>query len=170
MEQKKKDVIWSNDFDATREEDWQEAFEEYCEENEFNIDEEDINDYINETLGLYLQDERMNLDVDVDGVIVAFAELGLWDGNHNGGGIIGNNVSDILSSNCDYVTWYCDRYNCRCSASHHDGTNHYLYRVAKDKYEAEKLVNLIAYGGMTEEQFRKRTKSLRPYIAKVYGW
>ena len=73
----KKNIIWSNDFDATREEDWQEAFEEYCEENDFNVDEEDINDYINETLCIYLQDERMNLDVDVDGVIVAFADQSL---------------------------------------------------------------------------------------------
>lgn len=118
----------------------------------------------------YLYDERANLDKEVDGVIVAFADLGLWNGRVNGARIEGTNVKDILHSGCDYLDWYCDRYNVRCSASHHDGTNHYLYRVAKDREQAERLVNKIAYGGMTEEQFMKATRSLRPYVAKVYGF
>jgi hypothetical protein len=58
----------------------------------------------------------------------------------------------------------------RCVDAHHDGRNHYLYRVAKNREQAEKLVDKIAYGGMTEKQFRKATRSLRPYVAKVYGW
>ena len=87
-----------------------------------------------------------------------------------GGGIVGTNVKQILRSECDYLDWYCDRHNVRCRASHHDGTNYYLYRVAKNREQAERLINAIAYHGMTEEQFRKATKSLRPYVAKVYGW
>lgn len=118
----------------------------------------------------YLYDERANLDVEVDGWIVAFGVLGLWDGNHNAACTFGNKVKNILKSECDYLDWYCDRYNVRCRASHHDGTNHYLYRVAKDREQAKRLVDAIAYEGMTEEQFRKSTKSLRPYVAKVYGW
>ena len=118
----------------------------------------------------YLYDERANLDVEVNGVIVAFGVLGLWDGNHNAACTFGNKVKNILKSECDYLDWYCDRYNVRCRASHHDGTNHYLYRVAKDREQAKRLVDAIAYEGMTEEQFRKATRSLRPYVAKVYGW
>ena len=118
----------------------------------------------------YLYDERANLDVEVDGWIVAFGVLGLWDGNHNAGCTFGNKVKNILKSECEYIDWYCDRYNVRCRASHHDGTNHYLYRVAKDREQAKRLVDAIAYEGMTEEEFRKSTKSLRPYVAKVYGW
>ena len=118
----------------------------------------------------YLYDERANLDVEVDGWIVAFGVLGLWDGNHNAACTFGNKVKNILKSECDYLDWYCDRYNVRCRASHHDGTNYYLYRVAKDREQAKRLVDAIAYEGMTEEQFRKATRSLRPYVAKVYGW
>lgn len=118
----------------------------------------------------YLYDERANLDVEVDGVIVAFGVLGLWDGNHNAACTFGNKVKNILKSECDYIDWYCDRYNVRCKASHHDGTNYYLYRVAKDREQAKRLVDAIAYEGMTEEEFRKATRSLRPYVAKVYGW
>ena len=167
---KSKRIIWSNDYDATREEDWRESFEDWCEANDLNKDEEDIDDYINETLSIYLDDERMNLDEEVDGVIVCFADLGLWDGHHKGARIFGTNVKDILHSNWDYTSWYCDRYNVRSTAPHHDGTNHYLYRVAKDKKTAQRLVEKIAYEGMTEQQFMKATKSLRPYVAKVYGW
>lgn len=118
----------------------------------------------------FLYDERANLDVPVDGVIVCFADLGLWDGHHQGAKTVGSNVSYILRSNDDYLDWYCDRYNVRCTGIHHDGTNTYLYRVAKNEEQANRLVQAIAYEDMTEEDFRKATKSLRPYVAKVYGW
>jgi hypothetical protein len=161
-------VIWTNDDyqewercmlidypdEASREEEGIEInYERYAEDCDNNLD-----------------DERVNLNVKVDGIIVAFAELGLWDGEHQGGAVIGDNVNRILHSDCDYLDWYCDRYNVRCRASHHDGTNYYLYRVAKDREQAKRLVDAIAYDGMTEEQFRKATRSLRPYVAKVYGW
>jgi hypothetical protein len=58
----------------------------------------------------------------------------------------------------------------RCEASHHDGSNSYLYRVARDEEQADRLVQAIAFENMTEEEFRKATRSLRPYVAKVYGW
>ena len=157
-------LIWTNDDydewrrcmiaemqDGETEDDFDyERYDEYCEQN--------------------LWDEKANLDIEVDGVIVAFANLGLWDGRHQGGGIVGTNVKDIFRSECDYVTWYCDQHNVRCDASHHDGGNHYLYRVAKSREQAKNLINKVAYEGMTEEQFRKATRSLRPYVSKVYGF
>ena len=118
----------------------------------------------------WLSNERTNLDIQVDGVIVVFADLGLWDGHHNGAKTVGSNVSNILRSNDDYLDWYCDRYNVRCEGVHHDGTNTYLYRVARDEEQARRLVNSIAYEGMTEQEFMRATKSLRPYVARVYGW
>ena len=113
----------------------------------------------------------MNLDEEIDGYIVCFASLGLWDGRVNGAKEIGRNVHNILTSmNCDYLHFYCDRYNVRCDGIHHDGRNYCLFRVVDTLEKAQKLVIDIAYHNMTEEQFRKKTKSLRPYIAKVYGW
>jgi len=158
---KNRRIIWTNqDFDewkecmlADGEDEDTLTYERYDEDCEIN-----------------LGDERANLNVDVDGVIVAIASLGLWNGRVHGAKVIGTNVRDILYDNCDYLTWYCDRYNVRCDATHHDGINHYLYRVAKDRETAERLVDKIAYEGMSEEQFRKATKPLRPYVSKVYGW
>jgi hypothetical protein len=43
--------------------------------------------------------------------------------------------------------------------------------VAKSEYDAERIATKIYNGNIsTEEQFRKATKSLYPYVAKVYGW
>ena len=159
-----KRAIWSNDdFDE-----WKEAMLEDLQEGET---EEDLTyERYYEDCDLFLDDERCNLDVEVDGVIIAFAVLGLWDGNHNGSKTFGSNVKNILTSDCEYVEWYCDRYNVRGRMTHHDGTNHIIYRVAKNEEQAESLIDKIVYHGMTEKQFRKATKSLRPYVANVYGW
>ena len=120
---------------------------------------------------MFFDDDLDNLYEQVDGVIVAFASLGLWNGRRNGAKIVGDNVKDSLKSSCgDYVHFHCDRWNALCEDVHHDGTNYYTYRVAKDEETAERLVNKIAYEGMTREQFMRSTKSLRPYIANIYGW
>ena len=161
-------VIWSNDdYDE-----WERCMLiDYPDEKSREEEGIEINyERYHADCDQYLYDERANLDVEVNGVIVAFGVLGLWDGNHNAACTFGNKVKNILKSECDYLDWYCDRYNVRCKASHHDGTNYYLYRVAKDRKQAKELVDAIAYEGMTEEEFRKATRSLRPYVAKVYGW
>lgn len=157
---KKRRIIWSND-----------EYDKWLEDMQGEITEEEMTpEYYHYCCESDLSDERANLNVEVDGCIVAFANLGLWDGRHNGAKIVGSVLKDILYSNDDLVTWYCDVYNVKCDTTHHDGKNHILYRVAKNREQAETLVNKIAFNGMTEEQFRKATKSLRPYVAKVYGW
>ena len=162
---KNRRVIWSNDnFDE-----WLKCMiaDMSEDETEDDFDEERYG----EDCSIWLDDERSNLNIPIDGCIVCFAVLDLWDGCHNGAKIIGNNINKILNSSCgDYVTWFCDRFNARCEDTHHDGTNTYLYRIAKNREQAEKLVNKIAYEDMTEEEFRKATRSVRPFIAKVYGW
>jgi len=157
---KQKRIIWTNN-----------DYEEWCEAMKDEITNEEITpEYYAFCCDNNLDDERINLDVEVDGYIVAFASLGLWNGRVNGAKLVGDNVKDILHSNDDYVTWYCDPYNVKAEMIHHDGTNYVIYRVAKNKEQAERLVDKIAYHGMTEEEFRRATKSLRPYVADVYGW
>lgn len=119
---------------------------------------------------LNLDNERDLLYEEVDGCIVAYADLGLWDGRHKGAKVVGRLINRILSSSDDENEWFCDFYNVRGTGSHHDGTNHYLYRVAKDEETARKIVDKIAYGDMDEKGFRKATRSLRPYIQKIYGF
>jgi hypothetical protein len=116
-----------------------------------------------DTNDLYLEDERRNLAVPVGGSLVILADLGLWNGRRFGFKVIPDaTAADILYSNCDYCRWYVDEEDVRFTGHHHDGTNHYLYRV----YEGDPA-DLY---DMTQEEMLHATKSLRPVVAAVYGW
>ena len=167
---KQRRIIWSNEeYDE-----WEKGMlldyptEEIREEEGIEINYERYY----EDCEFWLDDERCNLNKGVNGYIVAFANLGFWNGRRNGAKLVGTNVNDILNSfySCDNVTFYCDPYNVKFDGSHHDGSHYLMFRVAKDKDAAERLANKIAYHDMSEEAFRKATRSLRPYVAKVYGW
>lgn len=61
----------------------------------------------------------------------------------------------------------------RCDASHHDGTNHYLYRVYKDGVTETQIDNLkdkIYCGKATRADITRVTRRLGDDIAKVYGF
>lgn len=118
----------------------------------------------------WLDDERSNLNKEVDGIIVVFGNLGLWNGRRQGYQILGSTIADILKSQCDDAEWYGDGYNIRGRMGHHDGTNYTLYRIAKDRDEAERIADKIYNREIDEEGFRRRTRSLYPYVAAVYGW
>lgn len=164
----KKNIIWSNlNIDYGE---WEDDWEDYLDMNDLTKEDSDLYQWVDETNGYYLDDERCNLNKAVEGVIVCFAQLGMWDGIHQGAKTCGSNVRNILYSNCEYCEWYCDRYNVRCTAAHHDGRNSYLYRVAKDMETAKRLVDRIASGTMSETLFKRCTKSLKPYVVETYGW
>lgn len=122
----------------------------------------------------YLEDERVNLNIKLDGMIVVIADLGLWNGRRTGYKLISSgNIKDCLYDDCDYITWYCDRYNFRAVATHHDGINRYLYRVFRDGLSGIQIGNFlrkVVRGEANERMIRRYTKSIRPEIAKVYGW
>lgn len=83
---------------------------------------------------------------------------------------IGQHHCRYLKSQCDDAEWYGDGYNIRGRMDHHDGTNYTLYRIAKGRDEAERIADKIYNREIDEEGFRRRTRSLYPYVAAVYGW
>ena len=169
----KKRTIWSNiNLDI---EDWRDGYKEFLEINDMDEDPDDENaiyEWMVETNGYYLDDERMNLNRKVDGRILVIADLGLWNGRKSGYKIINScNISDILSDNSDYVEWYGDGYNIRCTAHHHDGTNHYLYRVIREDRNIDNLLDAIYNGEeITRSKLNYYTTSLYKDVANVYGW
>lgn len=120
--------------------------------------------------GYGLDDERGNLDKELDGCIVAFCDLGFWNGRKQGSHVYGSNLNTIFDVLQDSNYFYCDRYNVRSQLTHHDGTHFCLYRIAPTREAAQNICEKVAFGGMTEKQFRKATRSLRKYVADVYGW
>ena len=117
-----------------------------------------------------LEDERMNLDIETDGEIIAIADTGLWNGRRMGYKEIGNNVKNIFDISGDYVEWYSDGKNIKCTAHHHDGTNYIEYREIRKGKNIEKLKELIYSEEATPEIINKFTKSIAKYVNRVYGW
>ena len=161
--------IWS-DFDLDYE-DWREFLEdEYPEltEDERMMLMYDINNG-------YLDDERVNLNIQLDQPILIIADLGLWTGRHMGyKEIASGNIRDCLYGDTDYSTWYVDRLgDLWCDAIHHDGTNHYLYRVYKDSAspsQIELLKEKLYRGIATRADITRVTRRLGDEIAHVYGF
>lgn len=172
----KKQIIWTSDYENI-EAIAKDEMEFYKEEMGEEMTEDEAIDRAYELNNDYLEDERMNLNKEVDGYIIAMAfrssmRYGVWGGHGNNGyKLCGSNVSDILNTCSDSAEWFGDGYNIRGEFADHDGSDSVIYRVAKSEYDAERIATKIYNGEIeTEEQFRRVTKSLYPYVAKVYGW
>lgn len=139
-----------------------------------NRDEKDIpEEWITNSIMSDLDDERINLDIPINGTIIAYADLGFWYGRRDGYKIVGSNIKDALDwiDGCDDCEWYADRYNVRCKGYNHDGTHNIVFRYVEDGDKAERIAEAIYNGTIDNEQdFFKATKSIRPFVAKAYGW
>ena len=162
-------LIWSNyhlDF-----EDWREDLEaEYPD-----LSESELMEMMYERNNDYLSDERINLDIPLSQPILVIGDLGLWFGRRSGyKEIPSGNIRDCLFSDTDYTAWYVDKLgDLRCDAIHHDGTNHYLYRVFKPgvtEAQMDRLKDKIYNGTATRSDITRLTMRLGDEIGKVYGW
>ena len=137
------------------------------EENE--VPEEWITESILDGLG----DEKMNLDIETGGYILAFANVGLWYGTRIGYKQIGTNVKDIFESwyGGDDCEWYADKYNVKAISYNHDGRSYMVFRYVESEEKLEKVCEKIFDGRIkTEKDLYRATKSIRPFVAKTYGW
>lgn len=162
-------LIWSNN--SPDYEDWRDNLEaEYPE-----LTERERIDLMYEINNSYLDDERVNLNIQLPRPILVIGDIGRWNGRVSGyKEIPSGNIRDCLYSDCDYTTWFVDKLgDLRCDAIHHDGANHYLYRVYKDGATEEQINRLkskIYNGTATREDITRVTKRLGDVIGKVYGW
>lgn len=123
----------------------------------------------------YLDDERLNLDLQLSTPILVIGDLGLWNGRVIGyQEIESGNIRDCLCSDTDYSTWYVDRLgDFRCDAIHHDGVNCYLYRAYKENVresQIDLLKEKIYRGKVTRADITRITRRLGDEIAQVYGF
>lgn len=162
-------IIWTNtdlDYDDWR----QELEQEYPE-----LSEAERIELMYELNSEYLQDERINLNIQLEHPILVIADLGLWYGRRTGyKELSSGNIRDCLYTDTDYACWYVDRLgDLRCDAIHHDGTNHYLYRTYKDNVRPSQIDLLKAklYSGTaTRADITRVTRRLGDDIANVYGF
>lgn len=169
-------IIWSNinlDLD-----DWRGDMREQLEMNGVNPDEITENMLYEEMVRVnedYLHDERDNLNIQLSEPIIVIADLGRWNGRFQGYKMIeSGNIRDCLIADTDYAEWYVDKNgDFRAAAVHHDGQNHYLYRVFKNGVSDEQIEDLqdkIYSGTVTKADIDRVTKPLGNEISKVYGF
>ena len=169
QEQNDRHIIWSYlnlDLD-----DWRESLEELYPD----YPEDELYDIMVKSNAENLYDERVNLDIQLSQPIIVIGDLGRWNGRVMGyKDIPSGNIRDCLYADTDYTEWYVDKYgDLRADATHHDGTNHYLYRVFKDGVSETQIDNLkekLNRGTATRTDIVRITRRLGDEIAKVHGF
>lgn len=167
--------IWQNyDLDL---EDWKEGLLENREINGLptDIDDDTLREEMYELNANYLDDECMNLNIYTQGRIICIADIGLWNGRKTGYKFYGHNIGKCLEffKDCDYADFYVDRYDFRCKQTHHDATTYAVFRELKPNLSSDQENNflwMIYNGTVTKKDITRYTRSLAPYIKKVYGW
>lgn len=162
----RKNVIWSSDINLA---DWAAFVEE--EKAEGNI--KDVNDgyeAVVELNNLFLESEKINLDIPTDGRILAIRE----NGEKSGYKILDEkNINAILESegNVTEIEWYYDGHNIKATVQHNDGTRHYEYRELREEKDIKKLLTRIYQGKpVSRNMINYYTKSIAPQVKAVYGW
>ena len=171
---KTKRVIWGNlNLDITQWED--DIREEYPDASD-----EEIWDRVFEINNGYLDDERANLNIELENSIVIFKDLSLWDGRCHAVDLPRNwdkNISECLrwpEKGCEMVEWYVDSDgDLHCTGVHHDGTNKYTYRVLKrgvSEEDFDEFVECLYDKTKTvDELFNELTESIGKKISAFYG-
>jgi hypothetical protein len=146
-----------------------------AERREINIEEITDEDLCNEKNYLYeeyFNDEMDNLNVELDGRIIAIASLGLWNGRVSGYKIGGTNLNEIMiMGNEDYIKIWSDGYNIRKKSEHHDGTNKLLFRMIREDKNIDNLTNMIYDNKIISKNILNYyTKSIEKNVRNIYGW
>ncbi len=166
----KNKIIWSNM--NLNVDDWRDAYAEFCEINKIEPgDEYDIYNWMEETNALYLDDERANLNKQLDGDILIIGDLGLWNGRKNGYKIARANLNAIFDIGDDLMEFYAGGREIRATGCHHDGRNYYLFRAARPGRDLDKLLNALYCGEyISPQKLNYYTRSIYSDVARVYGW
>lgn len=73
--------------------------------------------------------------------------------------------------NDDPAEYNFDGFNVCRKASHHDGTNHIMFREVRPDVDIEKLFDKIYNNEpISKATLNRYTRSLRRYVKQIYGW
>lgn len=144
-------------------------FEEFYADEE--ITDEKVQDFVYSQIDSDYDDERINLNRELDGRVLCIANLGLWNGRRSGYKILGTNLKDVLYNiACDEVKIYADQYNIKAEGYHHDGSHYVEYREIREDRNIQNLLDKLYMGEpVSRSEVNYYTKSLRPYLEEIYG-
>lgn len=143
-------------------------------QSKLSISEHELNDFIAQDYSNWYSCEFENLDKELQGRVIAIADLGLWSGRRKSYKIMNSNLNSVLDA-CggDYLKVYTDRYDVKSEAVHHDGVNYITYRMLKttlSEVQIDNFLNKLASGNFDKKDIGRYTTSLRSQINKIYGW
>ena len=159
-------IVWTNNTSLDDWRDW--LNQEYPD----ITDDTDRYRVITEELDSQFDDVLSDLNIELPDTIICIADLQLWNGHRMDYSFCGTNLSNTLRTGCgDYRTWYIDDLgDLRCDDTHHDGTNHYLFRMLKPTISSAPLRRKILSGTVTRRDITRCTSPIGAYVADVYGW
>lgn len=169
-----KRTIWTNNYDWITEEQLKESLQENNELNDIlndDVTEEDLYNWKYELEEMYFNDECENLNKELDGRVIAIANLGLWNGRVSGYKICEYNLNEILKvGNEDITELYQDSYDIYKTSIHHDGRNSIMFREVREDRNIEILLEDIYNGKeITRRRLNYYTKSLNKHVNEIYG-
>jgi len=163
-----KKIIWQdNNLNV---EDYRDYFEELEQEKNRILTDDEKTEEMYNLNNEYYDDEKINLNKILDGNIICIANLGLWNGKKSGYKILSDNLNNIFDVCEDYNEFFIDNYDVKAKCTHHDGTNYYTFREIKQDVNIDILTDKIYNGNFTQKDITRYTKSLKPYLKKIYGW
>jgi hypothetical protein len=172
-----KRLIWQN-YDVSVD-DYEDFLNEEYPRITDEYEKQDLCDGINND---YLEDERVNLNKELNTGIVIYGDVGRWDGIRKGHRFVcgndGNtkvfaNLSDVLcfEKDCELAEWYVEYGEIKTTQCHHDGTHELTYRALvydKDRISIYEIED--AFHKNAADAIAKYTRSLAPDVCEVYGW
>lgn len=135
--------------------------------------EEAITDEVYDNIGRWYDDETDSLHKQLEGRILAIANMGLWNGRRTGYKILDNNLNEVLTSTigCDEKEVYFDGYNIKAEGYHHDGRNFVEFREIREDKNIDKLLDKIYMNKpISRRELNYYTKPLGKYVKQIYGW
>ena len=160
-------------YDTNAEYGFEEAKHDYADNrgvSEGAVTDNEVYEFIRSESELNFECEQMNLDVALEGKILAIADMGLWNGRTWGYSLLGSNLSNIMTSgNGDSFSIFSDGKDIRKISQHHDGTNYIIYREVREGVNISGLtVRIYNNETIDRKTLNRYTKSLLPAVVKIY--
>lgn len=135
-----------------------------------NPSDDEIYDEINECNQIALKDDRFEFATrtkNVEGNIIAIADVGRWNGRKAGIKLL-DSLEDIIDFMTRYDSFelFIDRYNLKGIGHHHDGTDYLTFREIKPKFDYEHVETMFFNINETKDERIQNyyTRSLRKYF------
>ena len=165
----KSSLFWTLEEEKEQKESIRQIIEEDAmfDGEDADFSEERIENRFYDDIWLWYDDEQRLLNKTLPNNVIAIGSVGVWTGTHKGGKVMSNNLNEVLYfGDCDDIEVTYDRYNVHSTMAHHDGRHYMTYRMVKEGYDADDLLDKYVYEG---KDIMRYTTSLVPYIKEIYG-